>query len=98
MLELDVVVAPQPGGGEELLEVERLAVIDDVENRVGLPLAHAVLDRGQVGRGVEERAVLLLDDHRRGLAFEEDADRAVALAGEALVDAGPSRRRASRSW
>ena len=78
-------IAPQPGRGEELLEVERLAMIDDVQNRVGLPLAHAVLNRGQVGRGVEKRAVLLLDDHRHVVAFEEHADRAVALAGEALV-------------
>ncbi len=73
VLQLDVVVAPQPGGGEELLEVQRLAMIDDVQDRVGPPLVHAVLDRGQVGRGVEERAVLLLHDHRRVVALEKDA-------------------------
>ena len=77
-------IAPQPGGGEQLLEVQRLAVIDDVQDRVGLPRLHAVLDRGQVGRGVEKRAVLLLHDHRRVEAFEEHADRALALAGQAL--------------
>ena len=70
-------------------------MIDDVQNRVGPPLAHAVLDRGQVGRGVEKRAVLLLDDHRRVVAVEEHADRPVAFAREALCRQDPSRRRAA---
>src|SRR3972149_2545827 len=41
VLEFHVAVAPEPRGGKELVEVERLSVVDDVENRVGLPLAHA---------------------------------------------------------
>ena len=60
--ELDVVVAPQPRRGEKLLEVQALAMIDDVQNRVRPPGLHAIADRGQVGRAVEERAVLLADD------------------------------------
>ena len=39
VLQVDVLIAPQPGDGEELLEVERLAMIDDIENRVWPPLA-----------------------------------------------------------
>ena len=59
-------------------------MIDDVQDRVRPPLVHAVLDRRQVGSGVEERAVLLLDDHRHVVALQEDADRAVAF-----VERGP---------
>ena len=95
VLEFDVAIAPQPGGGEQLLEVERLAMIDDVENRVRPPLVQAILDRGQVGRGVEKRAVLFLDDHRARLAFEKDANRPVALSGQALCRLGLSPRRAA---
>ena len=86
MLELDVGVAPEPCDGEQLIEVERLAMVDDIEDRVGLPLAHPILDRRQVGRRIKERSILLLHDHRRGLAFDEHTDRAFALAGKALVD------------
>ena len=87
----------QPGGREELLEVERLAVVDDVEDRVRPPRLHAVAERGQVGRGVEEGAVLLADDHRHVVAVEEDAD------GPSLCWAIPRRNNSStsgpqRSW
>ena len=97
VLQFDVVVAPQLRGGEQLLEVQRLAMIDDVQNRVGLPLAHAVLDRRQIGRGVQERAVLLLHDHRRVVAVEEHADGAVAFAGEPFSFRSSTTPR-SRSW
>ena len=33
-------------------EVFALAMIDNVENRVGMPRFEAILDRGQVGRGI----------------------------------------------
>ena len=57
-----------PRDGEKLLEVQALAMIDDVENRrPGFQRFHAVADRRQVGRGIEERPVLLADDHRRFL-------------------------------
>ena len=68
----------------QVIEVQALAVVDDVENRVWPPLAHAVLNGRQIGGRVEERAVLLLDDHRHFAAFEKDADGAVAFAGESL--------------
>ena len=60
-----------------------LPVVDDVQDGVGAPLLHAVLDGGQVGRGVEEGAVLLLDDERGVEPVEKDADGALALAGQA---------------
>ena len=78
-------IAPQPRRGEQLLEVQALPMIDDVQNRVGLPVLDAILDRGQIGRGVQKRAVLLANDQRRVVAGEKDADRAVALAGDAAV-------------
>ena len=84
VLQFDVCDSPTPGGGEQLVEVLALAMIDDVQNRVGLPGFHAVLDRRQVGRGVEERAVLFLHDHRRLEAFEEDAHRPLAVLGQSL--------------
>ena len=48
-------------------------MIDDVQNRVGLPRFHPVLDRGQIGRGVEKRAVLFANQQRRVVAVEKDA-------------------------
>ena len=83
VLKLDLVVAQQPGRGEKLLEVQALAVIDDIQDGVGPPLLHAIADRGQIGRGVQVCPVLLLHDHRRRLAFEEHANRPLALAGDA---------------
>ena len=85
VLEFHVVAAHQLGGGEKLLEMERLAMIDHVENGVGPPGLHAVADRGQVGRAVEERPVFLPHDHRRLDALEEDADGAVGFPGDAAL-------------
>ena len=61
-------------------------MIDHVEDGVRLPVVHAVADGGQVGRGIEERPVLLADDHRRPVAFEKHADGAVADAGQPAVE------------
>ena len=72
---------------EQLLEMLALAVIDDVQDPVGLPVLEAPADRGQVGGGVEEGAVGLADEERRRVvAAEEHADRAAALAGQAARD------------
>jgi hypothetical protein len=63
---------------------------DDVEQPAGAELADAVADGGEVGRGVAIAAVLLADDERQRVplapleAGREDAQRAVALAGEPL--------------
>ena len=46
---------------------------------------HAVLDRCQIGRRVEERAVLLLHDKRCVVPGEKHTLRAVALGNHALV-------------
>ncbi len=59
-------------------------MVDDVQHGIRLPALDAVFDRRQIGRGVEKRAVLLADKHRRFLAGQEDAERAVALARQAL--------------
>ncbi len=61
-----------------------LAVVDDVEDLVGVPGLGAVLDRGQVGRGVVEGAVALADDERGLGPLDEDDRRPLALDGEAL--------------
>ena len=90
VLEFHPVVAQQPGRGEKLLEVHALAMIDDVQDRVGPPLFHAIADRGQVGRGVQEGPVLLPHDHRRRLPFEEDANGPLALPGDARGDSSSS--------
>ena len=62
-----------------------LAVVDDVEDLVGVPGLGAVLDRGQVGRGVVEGAVALADDERRLGPLDEDDGRPLALDGEPLL-------------
>ena len=61
VLEIDRVVAPLAGDLEKLLEVVALAVVDDVEDLVGVPGLDAILDRGQVGGGIGEGAVALAD-------------------------------------
>ena len=83
MLEVDLVESPALGDVEELLEVVPLAVIDDVEELVGVPGLLSVLDRGQVGRGVVEGAVALPNDERGLLALGEDDDGPLALLGDA---------------
>ena len=62
-----------------------LAVIDDVEHLVGVPGLGAILDRGQVGRGVGEGTVALADDERGLGLLDEDDDRAFALDGEPFL-------------
>ena len=78
-----MVVTPPPGDREELLEMVALAVIDHVENLVGMPGLGPVLDGRQVGRGVVEGAVALADDERRLGLVDEDDDRPLALVGDA---------------
>ena len=69
VLEFDVGVAPAAGGREELVEMQALPMIDDVKNRIGSPGLYPILDRGQIGRAVEKRPVLLLDQERRGVGL-----------------------------
>ena len=84
VLEFDIgpVGMPQPRGGEQVLEVQALAMIDDVQNRVGLPRFHAVLNRGQIGRGVQKRAVFFANQQRGFVTFEKDANGAFAFPGD----------------
>src|SRR5687767_8521195 len=63
-----------------------LAMIDDVQDRIGLELPHAILNRRQVGRRVKEGPVALANDHRRGEAVEKQAQRPLALPGQATLD------------
>ncbi len=60
-------------------------MIDHVQDRVGRELAHAVGDRRQVGRAVEERAIFLLYEQRRVEARQEDADGALAERGDVAL-------------
>ncbi len=77
------------GGPEDLFEVQRLACVDDIEDEV-VPLLDPLLERRQVGRRVEVRAVGPGEQQRRHLLlvvgpFDVDDDGAVRLAGEAVV-------------
>ena len=85
VLEVDRVVSPLPRDLEELLEMVALAVVDDVEDLVGMPGLDAILDGRQVGGGVGEGAVALADDERRLGLLDEDDDRPFALDGEPLL-------------
>ena len=70
---------PAPERREQLLEVQLLAAVGDVDDLVGVPGFQPVGQRGQVGGGVIEAAVALLDDERIGspLAFLVDEERVV---------------------
>ena len=79
---LPVTAAPELCRREQLFEVGALPAVDHVEDAVGLPVFHPPLERCQVGRGIEKRAVGLADqERRRVVAVQEDADRAAALPG-----------------
>ncbi|MCY1466124.1 hypothetical protein D9M71_843700 [compost metagenome] len=49
---------------EHLVEVQCLALVDEVQGAVSLEHVAAVAHRGQVGGGVQVAAVGLLHDHR----------------------------------
>ncbi|MCY1524296.1 hypothetical protein D9M68_592230 [compost metagenome] len=78
------------GHFEHLLEVQGLALVDEVQHAVGVQLLVAVAHGGEVGGGVEVAAAGLLHDHRQRVAFgvpeffEEHAHGAVALDQHAL--------------
>ena len=58
-------------------------MIDDVENRVGMPALRPILDRGQIGRGVEKRAVLLLTiNGASGSSSKKHARRRLRFRGQ----------------
>ena len=52
-------------GAEHLLEMPMLTLIDDIENEIGIVLAHAVDDGREIGCAVQHRAVGLQKDQRR---------------------------------
>jgi hypothetical protein len=56
-------------GTEHLLEMQVLTLIDDIEDEIGMVRAHAVDDRGEVGRAVHHRAIRLREDERRHLVL-----------------------------
>src|ERR1017187_8947568 len=55
---------PAPERGEQLPEVELLAAIGDVDDLVGVPGFDAVRQGSQIGGGVIETTVALLNDER----------------------------------
>ena len=87
------------GGGEDHLEVLRLARVGDVDQPVGVQVVDPVADRGQVGRAVAVAAVGLAHDQHRGRAVRvrellgEDRDRAVALDRDARLEQRGDRAR-----
>ena len=54
-------------GAEDLLEMNVLALIDDIKNEIGILVADAIDDRREIGRAVEHRAVGFDQDQRRHL-------------------------------
>ncbi len=72
------------------LEVQGLALVDEIQHAVGVQRLAAIAHGGQVGGGVEVAASSLLHDHRQWITFgvlellEEDALRAVVLGQQAL--------------
>ncbi len=85
VLEIDRVIAPLASHLEKLLEMVPLAMVDHVENLIGVPGLDAILDRRQVGGCVVEGTVSLADDERRLGLLDEDDDRPFALDGEPLA-------------
>ena len=79
VMQRNALVAPQPRGREQFVEVLGLPMIDNVENRVRIPTLDAVPDGRQIGRGVKKCSIPLADDHRRVEPVEEDAHGAVAF-------------------
>ena len=73
-----------------LLEVQGLALVDEVQHAVGVQHVVPITHGGEVGGGVEVAAAGLLHDHRERIAlgvlelFEEDAQRAVVFGEQAL--------------
>src|SRR5690606_30149395 len=57
------------GDGEDLLEVQALARVDDVEDAAGAKFHAAVGDGSEVGGGVEVAAAGLLHDQRQYFTF-----------------------------
>ena len=49
---------------EELLKVQLLPAVGDIDDLAWLPTVLAVLECGEIGRGVVGRAVAFLDDGR----------------------------------
>ncbi len=71
-------------GAEHLLEMQALALVDNVYNQVGILLGDAIDDGGEVGGAVEHSAVGLHQDQRRHLllvavARNGDDERAFAF-------------------
>ena len=79
---------PAAEHGEELLEMELLAGIGDIDDLVGAPGLQPMRQGGEVGSGVVEGAVALLNQGGVFLqlrdVLEEDRHGAFALAGDAL--------------
>ena len=87
--------AGAPGDGENLLEMQRLALVDEIQDAVGAQGAGAVAQRRQVGGGVQVAAVRLAHDHRQRVAVlvfelvQEHALGALVLGEQAgLVEVG----------
>lgn len=82
--------AGQARGSEDHLEVQGLALVDEVQRAVGFQYVGAVAGGGEVGGGVQVSAAGLLHDQRQRVAFgvlelvHKHALGAVAFAEQAL--------------
>ena len=74
---------------EDLLEVQTLALVDDIQNPIGAEVLFALHHRREVGRRIERCAVGLFENARRDflfvvLALHGHDERAVRFYGEVL--------------
>ena len=77
--------------GEDLLHVQLLAIVDEVQDAIGVEVTGAVTCRSEIRGGVEEATIGLLHDHRLRIALavaqflEEHHPRAVAFLQQAAL-------------
>ena len=88
MTEVGCLLPPFAHGGEDLLEVQLLARVRHINDLIRMPLVDPVFQCRHIGRAVQKRAIGFLDDQWRGglefrIVLEEDANRALALPGDA---------------
>src|SRR5262249_22101627 len=77
MLQGDVAHAPAPGGGKQVLKVERLPKIDDVKDRLRLPGIEAITNGRQIAGRVRVSAVVFLHQSGRIVQAKKNDQSAV---------------------
>ncbi len=74
-------VTDRAGGGEQFGEMLALSMVDHIQDHVRLEMFVSILNRGQVGGGIQERTIGFAHDHRRIEAFDKNAQGPIAGLG-----------------